>query len=30
VYYFRVGKCPLKTIAAELKNKGYQVLSVLE
>jgi len=30
VYYFRVGRCPLKAIAAELKKKGYQVLSVLE
>jgi acetoin utilization protein AcuB len=30
VYYFRVGKCPLKAIAAELKKKGYPVLAVLE
>jgi acetoin utilization protein AcuB len=30
VCYFRVGKCPLKTITAELKEKGYRVLSVLE
>ncbi len=30
VYYFRVGKCPLKAISAELKKKGYRVLSVLE
>ncbi len=30
VYYFRVGKCPLKAIVAELKKKGYRVLSVLE
>ena len=30
VYYFRVGKCPLKAIAAELKKKGYRILSVLE
>ena len=29
-YYFRVGKCPVKPIVAELKNKGYQVLSVLD
>jgi acetoin utilization protein AcuB len=30
VYYFRVGKCPLKAITAELKKKGYRVISVLE
>lgn len=30
VYYFRVGKCPVKPIVNELKKKGYKVLSVVE
>jgi acetoin utilization protein AcuB len=30
VYYFRVGKCPLKSIVSELRKKGYKVLSVVE
>jgi acetoin utilization protein AcuB len=30
VYYFRVGKCPVKRIVNELKKKGYKVLSVVE
>ena len=30
VYYFRVGKCPVKRIVNELEKKGYKVLSVVE
>lgn len=30
VYHFRLGKCPVKTIAASLKRKGFKVLSVAE
>jgi acetoin utilization protein AcuB len=29
VYYFRVGKCPVKSVVNELKKKGYKVLSVV-
>jgi acetoin utilization protein AcuB len=29
VYYFRVGKCPTKSIVNELRKKGYKVLSVV-
>lgn len=30
VYYFRLGKCRVQTIADSLKRKGYRVISALE
>ena len=30
IYHFRLGNCPLKSVIADLKKKGYKVLSVME
>jgi acetoin utilization protein AcuB len=30
IYYFRLGKCPLMPIVADLEKKGYKVLSITE